>query len=58
MNRSKLLYVPTRYPNGFEDSKPADDYTDADSRHSQFLFPNRHFSDLRLAQVRVFLRIL
>lgn len=28
------FYIPTRYPNGFEDGKPADYYTEADSRQA------------------------
>jgi Uncharacterized conserved protein related to C-terminal domain of eukaryotic chaperone, SACSIN len=28
------FYIPTRYPNGFDDGKPADYYTDADSQQA------------------------
>lgn len=28
------FYIPTRYPNGFENGKPADYYTEADSRQA------------------------
>jgi HEPN domain-containing protein len=28
------FYIPTRYPNGFDDGKPADYYTDTDSQQA------------------------